>query len=82
VKIDQTFIQHMMHDARDAAIVDSAIHIANAIGLKVVAEGIDSKAQEQKLRSSGCQYAQGYYYSPPLDAASMSSLLSRDLPSA
>jgi len=71
VKIDQTFVRHMMNDARDAAIVDSAIHIAQAIGLKVVAEGVDSIEQEQKLRSAGCQYVQGYYYSPPLNAEEM-----------
>ena len=78
VKIDQTFIRHMMHDARDAAIVDSAIHIANAIGLKVVAEGVDSEEQESKLRRAGCQYVQGYYYSPPLNIEETTQLLSRD----
>ncbi len=79
VKIDQTFIRHMMHDVRDAAIVDSAIHIADAIGLKVVAEGVDSVEQEQKLRNAGCQYVQGYFYSPPLNAEAMTRLLSKDL---
>ena len=78
VKIDQTFIRHMMHDARDAAIVDSAIHIANAIGLKVVAEGVDSEEQESKLRRAGCQYVQGYNYSPPLNVEETTQLLSRD----
>ena len=78
VKIDQTFIRHMMHDARDAAIVDSAIHIANAIGLKVVAEGVDSEEQESKLRSAGCQYVQGYHYSPPLNVEATTQLLLQD----
>lgn len=75
VKIDQTFIREMMQDERDAAIVDSAIHIAAAIGLNVVAEGVDNQQQEDRLRTAGCQLVQGFYYSPPLSADAFTELL-------
>jgi len=68
VKIDQTFVRDMLADQRDTAIVDSTIHIAKAVGLAVVAEGIDNAAQVAQLLRSGCDYGQGYYFSKPLDA--------------
>jgi diguanylate cyclase (GGDEF)-like protein len=82
VKIDQTFIRDMMHDPRDAAIVDSAVHIANAVGLRVVAEGVDNEQQADKLRLAGCDYVQGYYYSAPLRAERIESLLVNNHPGA
>ncbi len=68
IKIDQTFVRDMITDKRDAAIVHSAINIARALELKVVAEGIDNQAQHQKLQIANCDYGQGYYYYKPLDA--------------
>ena len=67
IKIDQTFIREMTRDKRDAAIVDSAIHIAKAIGLTVVAEGIDSDSQASRLREIDCHYGQGYRFFKPLN---------------
>lgn len=68
VKIDQTFVRNMLADKRDTAIIDSTIHIAKAIGLSVIAEGIDSEAQAVQLLACGCDYGQGYYFSKPVDA--------------
>lgn len=67
IKIDQAFIREMIEDKRDAAIVHSAVNIARALGLNVVAEGIDNQAQHHKLQSINCDYGQGYYYFKPLD---------------
>ena len=69
IKIDQTFVREMTRDKRDAAIVVSAIHIAKAIGLTVVAEGIDSDSQANRLREIKCHYGQGYHFFKPLSAS-------------
>ncbi len=69
IKIDQAFIKEMTTDKCDAAIVDSAIHIAKAIGLTAVAEGIDRAEQADKLREIGCHYGQGYFFFRPLGKA-------------
>ncbi len=69
IKVDQTFVKDMIDDKRDAAIVHSAINIARALELKVVAEGIDNQAQHRILQGANCDYGQGYYYYKPLDAA-------------
>lgn len=66
IKIDQTFVREMNADKRDAAIVQSAINIAGALGLTVVAEGIDNAEQHKLLKSAGCDYGQGYHYAKPL----------------
>lgn len=69
IKIDQAFVREMTNDKCDAAIVESAIHIAKAIGLAVVAEGIDKTAQADRLRAIGCHYGQGYFFFKPLSKA-------------
>lgn len=76
IKIDQTFIREMTRDKRDAAIVVSAIHIAKAIGLTVVAEGIDSDAQADRLREIECHYGQGYHFFKPLSATAFQQAVS------
>ncbi len=67
IKIDQAFVREMLTDKRDAAIIESTIQIAEAIGLSVVAEGIDNEEQVRQLQRSGCHYGQGYYFSKPMD---------------
>lgn len=66
VKIDQSFVKGMLHDDRDLAIVKGAIDIASAIGLKVIAEGIDTEEQAHCLQSLGCQFGQGYLFARAL----------------
>ena len=56
----------MLHDDRDLAIVKGAIDIASAIGLKVIAEGIDTEEQAHCLQSLGCQFGQGYLFARAL----------------
>lgn len=67
MKIDQTFVMEMNNDKRDAAIVQSAINMGRALGLTVVAEGIDNEQQHQQLKSAGCHYGQGFYYAKPMN---------------
>lgn len=64
LKIDRSFIQGITSVDTDAAIVDAIIVMAHALGLKVVAEGVETSVQEEYLRLRGCDEAQGYLYSP------------------
>ncbi|MEO1767930.1 putative bifunctional diguanylate cyclase/phosphodiesterase [Thiobacter aerophilum] len=69
LKIDQSFIQHLPEDEDDAAIVRSVINLGHSLGLKVLAEGVESEAQLTWLRGAGCDSYQGHLAAPPLDAA-------------
>jgi len=66
LKVDQSFIEGIPEDADSRAIVRAMIAVASHFRLKVVAEGIETTEQVDYLRSIGCEYAQGYYYSRPL----------------
>jgi EAL domain-containing protein (putative c-di-GMP-specific phosphodiesterase class I)/DNA-binding response OmpR family regulator len=68
VKIDRSFIQNVDTNPVDAAIVSAIFAMAQSMGLRVVAEGVETRGQLQVLAGYGCGYAQGYYFSRPLTA--------------
>jgi EAL domain-containing protein (putative c-di-GMP-specific phosphodiesterase class I) len=68
LKIDQSFVFHMTDDKDDATIVRSTIDLGHNMGLVVVAEGIENKETWDMLQAMGCDLAQGYYISKPMDA--------------
>ncbi|MBB3911088.1 putative bifunctional diguanylate cyclase/phosphodiesterase [Sphingomonas desiccabilis] len=68
LKIDSSFVDGMGRERESAAIVHSIIHLGRALGLEVVAEGVENETQLQALRLAGCSQVQGYYLSPPLVA--------------
>ena len=67
LKIDKSFIDGMGRERESAAIVHSIIHLGRALGLGVVAEGVETEAQVQALRLAGCSHLQGYFFSRPID---------------
>ena len=75
IKIDKSFVIDMPHDASDAAIVRSTIDLAHNLGLRVVAEGVESHEAWQRLAELGCDLAQGFHVSRPLPADAMGRLL-------
>ncbi|HZV67684.1 MAG TPA: EAL domain-containing protein [Telluria sp.] len=75
VKIDRAFIKDLQDSAEDRAIVAAIIALSDSLQLQVVAEGVENEAQFDLLRQSGCQYAQGYLFNQPLDAAEAQALL-------
>jgi EAL domain-containing protein (putative c-di-GMP-specific phosphodiesterase class I) len=77
LKIDKSFVMQMLVDEDDAAIVHSTIDLAHNLGLKVVAEGIESAAMWYRLRQLGCDIGQGYYLSGALPAERLTALLVR-----
>ncbi|MBI5163664.1 MAG: EAL domain-containing protein [Magnetospirillum sp.] len=75
LKIDRSFVMDVITDPNDAAIVDAIIAMAQALKLKVVAEGVEHHAHLEFLRSLGCDQMQGYLFSRPLTAEAMGQLL-------
>ncbi|WP_369975915.1 putative bifunctional diguanylate cyclase/phosphodiesterase [Xanthomonas bundabergensis] len=71
LKIDKSFVMQLAEDSDDAVIVRSTIDLGHHMGLRVVAEGVEHAAAAALLRGYGCDMAQGYLYSPPLDAQAL-----------
>jgi diguanylate cyclase len=81
VKIDRSFVLGMSSDPDDAAIVGSIIDLAGALGLRVVAEGVENDATRRMLLAGGCEVAQGWYFARPMPADELASWLARYRPS-
>ena len=75
LKIDREFITNITEDRADRELVNAAIAMAHSLGLKVVAEGVETPAQLALLTSLGCELAQGYLFSKPLAAEAFAELL-------
>jgi diguanylate cyclase (GGDEF)-like protein len=75
IKIDRSFVRDMQSDERDAAIVSAIVNIGHSLGLRVVAEGVETAHQASRLATLGCDAAQGYYYFRPLGAQQCRELL-------
>ena len=67
LKIDRSFVTQMAEDEENAEIVRTIIGLAQNLGMDVVAEGVETPEQIETLKSLGCEYGQGYFFSKPLD---------------
>jgi diguanylate cyclase (GGDEF)-like protein len=65
LKIDRSFIRDMVGSPRSLAIVEAMVGMAHRLGMRVVAEGVETAAQADSLAAAGCEYGQGYLYCPP-----------------
>ena len=75
IKIDRTFIRDVTTDPDDATIAVAMIKLAHSLGLKVVAEGVETRPQLDFLIKHGCDEMQGFYFSRPLPLESASQAL-------
>jgi diguanylate cyclase (GGDEF)-like protein len=75
LKIDKSFVMAMDRDPADRAIVASTAALGRALGLRVVAEGVESAASAAVLAAIGCDLAQGFHYSPPVPAEQIAALV-------
>ena len=66
LKIDQSFVQELPHNANSLSIVTGVVSMAHALGLRVVAEGVETEAQAACLRNNGCDLLQGYCIGHPM----------------
>ena len=69
VKIDRSFVSDLPDNADDAAIANATISMAHALGLVVIAEGVETQKQADYLHQHQCDFVQGYYYSRPIPVA-------------
>jgi diguanylate cyclase (GGDEF)-like protein/PAS domain S-box-containing protein len=76
LKVDKSFVRDIDTDPDDAAIVHAIITLGHALGLKVVAEGVETRAHLDYLKKHRCDELQGYYFSRPVPALEMEALLS------
>ncbi len=75
IKIDQSFVHDVLTDSNDAAIIKMVLAVGKTIHCDIVAEGIELVEQFEVLKSFGCHYFQGYYFSKPVSAADFEQLV-------
>lgn len=77
LKIDRSFVRDIMIDPNDAAIVATIISMTHHLNMKVIAEGVETEEQLQFLHQNRCHQVQGYWFSPPVPAGSMETMMRR-----
>ncbi len=75
IKIDKSFVLDVLVDEDDATIVRAIIQLGRSLNMQVIAEGVESAAQEAYIIDQGCSEGQGYYYSRPLSATALADWL-------
>ncbi|WP_019557890.1 putative bifunctional diguanylate cyclase/phosphodiesterase [Thiomicrorhabdus arctica] len=75
IKIDKSFIDDVAINREDASLVDAIIHMGHALSRTIIAEGVETEAQLNKVKSQGCDYVQGYFISKPLSAHAFEKLI-------
>ena len=77
LKIDQSFVRNLDHDKNDLALCEAIIVMAHKLGIKVIAEGVETETQNQLLKDFGCDFGQGYLFSRPVAASDFEVLLGK-----
>ncbi|MTW22157.1 EAL domain-containing protein [Allochromatium palmeri] len=80
VKVDQVFVRDMVEQERDLALIRAILALCQELDLQVVAEGIETEVQRQRLSNLGCTYGQGYLFSRPLPVSAFEDFLQRYAP--
>jgi PAS domain S-box-containing protein len=80
IKIDRSFVRGLDGDAESATLVRGVLSLARSLGPAVIAEGIETQDQLSLLRRMGCQFGQGFLWSPPVPAGDFRALLARGTP--
>lgn len=77
LKVDKSFVRDMSDDGSDRALIEAVVAMARGLGMKVVAEGVETAAQMDLLRGMHCHHAQGYYFSSPVPAEQFDAVAGR-----
>lgn len=79
LKIDQSFVRNMVSNPGDQIIVEAIVVMAHKLGMKVIAEGVETEQQREILKAAGCDYGQGYLFARPMPAKQFDEFLTRPL---
>ena len=71
IKIDQRFVRELPSDEESLAIVAAVLNPSTALNKSTVAEGIETSAQAELLRTAGCEYGQGFFFGRPMSSAAL-----------
>jgi diguanylate cyclase (GGDEF)-like protein/PAS domain S-box-containing protein len=82
VKIDRSFVRDLATDADDLALAEAIVVMAHKLGLKVIAEGVETDEQRALLLGIGCEYGQGFLFARPMPPEQLEQLLLRSQPAA
>ncbi len=80
VEIDRRVVRDITTDPADAALIQGIIAMTHGLGRKIIAEGVETEEQVRFIRELNCAYAQGYYYSKPLEMAAIPAFMAGYLP--
>ena len=78
LKIDQSFVRNLAPESSDLALCEAIIVMAHKLGIKVIAEGVETKLQRDLLAAAGCNYGQGRLFSMPLAAENFETLFEKE----
>lgn len=79
-KIEKSFVQKLLPGGDDLALAEAVVVMAHHLGLKVIAEGVETQVQHDLLVTLGCDFGQGYFYSKPVAAVDVAPFFTRNLP--
>jgi len=79
VKLDRSFVREMESSEGRATIVSAVVKLAKQLSLEIVAEGVETTAQIERLRRFGCHFAQGYFFSRPVAATAAEAFVAREM---
>ncbi len=75
LKIDKSFVENLEAQANDRALSEAIVVMAHKLGLKIIAEGVETEAQHKFLKAAGCDYMQGYLFSEPMTVDAFEAML-------
>jgi diguanylate cyclase (GGDEF)-like protein/PAS domain S-box-containing protein len=75
IKIDQSFVRHLIPGSTDLALCKAIIVMAHALGMQVIAEGVETAQQRDLLKDAGCDYGQGYLFARPISPQELETLV-------
>jgi EAL domain-containing protein (putative c-di-GMP-specific phosphodiesterase class I) len=78
LKVDKVFVDELADSTQGSTLAESILEMARVLGLKVVAEGVETTVQAEFLRRHGCDFAQGYLFSRPLEPSAFAALVMQE----